>query len=52
MNLKTKWGGNLETTMVGKDVDHVDAMSEAMETHMYVSKLFKGDLVGKVADFA
>ena len=39
MNLKTKWGGNLGTTMVGKDVDHIDAMSEAMETHMYVSKL-------------
>jgi len=39
MNLKIKWGGNLETTMVEKYVDPIDATSEAVETHMYVSKL-------------
>jgi len=39
MNLKMNWGGNLETTMVEKDVDPIDATSEAVETHMYVSKL-------------
>jgi len=39
MNLRTNWGNNLETIMVEKDVDPANAGSEAVETHMYVSKL-------------
>ena len=39
MNLRTNWGNNLETIMVEKDVDPANAGSDAVETHMYVSKL-------------
>jgi len=39
MNLRTNWGNNLDTIMVEKDVDPANAGSEAVETHMYVSKL-------------
>jgi hypothetical protein len=39
MNLRTLWGNSLETVMRELDVDPAIAGSEAVETHMYVSKL-------------
>jgi len=39
MNLVMNWGDNLKTTMVEDDVDQNNAGTEAVETHMYASKL-------------
>lgn len=39
MNLVMNWGGTLKTTIVEDDVDAADAGFEAIETHMYTSKL-------------
>lgn len=38
MNLEMQWGHNLKTTMVETDVENPTKM-EAVETHMYVSKI-------------
>ena len=39
MNLVMNWGDNLKTTIVEDDVDQNNAGTEAIETHMYASKL-------------
>jgi len=42
MNLVMQWGNNLKTTMTEDDVDPANASSEAVETHLYVSKMKTG----------